>query len=63
MDALVKAHGPGILAGADLADYRRMETFVGKTADMLRLVQDVLRPREFDEFAQYGFDDPPKVGC
>jgi internalin A len=63
MDALVKAHGPGILAAADLADYRRMETFVGKTPDMLRLVQDVLRPREFEEFVEYGFNDPPKVGC
>jgi internalin A len=32
-DALVKAHGPGILADAGLADYRRMETFVSKTPD------------------------------
>ena len=23
------------------------------------LVQDVLRPRSFDEFVTYGFDDPP----
>jgi len=60
MDALVKAHGPGILAAADLTDYRRMETFVGKTPDMLRLVQDVLRPRKFEEFVEYGFNDPPK---
>ena len=63
MDALVKANGPGILAAADLTDYRRMETFVGKTPDMLRLVLDVLRPRKFDEFVEYGFNDPPKVGC
>jgi internalin A len=63
MDALVKAHGPGVLADADLVDYRRMETFAGKTPNMLRLVQDVLRPRNFEEFAEYGFDDPPKVGC
>ena len=63
MDALVKAYGPGILAAADLTDYRRMETFVGKTPDMLRLVQDVLRPRKFEEFVEYGFNDPPKVEC
>jgi hypothetical protein len=44
-DALANSHGPGILADADLADYRRMETFVGKTPDMLRLVLDVLNPR------------------
>jgi len=60
MDALVKEHGPGILASADLADYRRMQTFVGKTPDMLRLVQDVLRPRKFEEFVEYGFNDLPK---
>jgi internalin A len=53
-DSHVKQHGPGILAAADLADYRRMETFVGKTSDMLRLVQDVLRPRKFEEFLEYG---------
>jgi hypothetical protein len=51
-DALVKAHGPGILADADLADYRRMETFVGKTPDMLRLVLDVLNPRAFKDFVE-----------
>jgi internalin A len=59
-DALVKAHGPGILADADLADYRRMETFVGKTPDMLRLVLDVLNPRAFEDFVEYGLDDPPQ---
>jgi internalin A len=58
--ALVKAHGPGILADADLADYRRMETFVGETPDMLRLVQDVLNPRAFEDFVEYGLDDPPQ---
>jgi internalin A len=57
IDAQVKQHGPGILAAADLADYRRMETFVGKTSDMLRLVQDVLRPRKFEEFLEYGFNE------
>jgi len=30
-----------------------METFVGKTPDMLRLVLDVLRPRKFEEFVEY----------
>jgi hypothetical protein len=37
-----------------------METFLSKTPDMLRLVQDVLRPGTFEEFAKYGFDDPPE---
>jgi hypothetical protein len=30
MDALAKTHGPGILAAADLADYRSVQTFVSK---------------------------------
>jgi hypothetical protein len=50
---------PSILADADLADYRRMERFVGKTPDMLRLVLDVLNPRAFEDFVEYGLDDPP----
>jgi hypothetical protein len=36
-----------------------METFVGKTPDMLRLVLDVLNPRAFEDFVEYGLDDPP----
>jgi TIR domain len=58
MDAQVKEHGLGVLAAADLTDYRRMETFVGKTSDMLRLVKDVLRPGQFEEFLEYGFNAP-----
>jgi hypothetical protein len=44
VEADVKANGLGILADADFADYRRMETFASKTPDMLRLVQDILKP-------------------
>jgi len=58
-EALVKEFGPAILGAADLDDYRWMSDFANKTPDMLRLVQDVLRPRSFDEFVTYGFDDPP----
>jgi hypothetical protein len=60
IDALVKEHGLGILAGADLIDYRRMETFVSKTPDMLRLVQDIPKPRKFEDFVEYGLGDPPQ---
>jgi serine/threonine protein kinase len=59
-DALVKAQGLGGLADADLLDYRRTETFASKTPDMLRLVMDVLKPRDFDAFVEYGLDDPPE---
>jgi hypothetical protein len=56
----VKAHGAGVLANADLLDYRRMETFASKTPDVLRLVQDVLKPHDFDASVEYGIDDPPE---
>jgi internalin A len=59
-EALVKKFGPAILGSADLDDYRWMSDFVNKTPDMLRLVLDVLRPRDFDEFVKYSFDDPPR---
>ena len=63
MDGLVRQHGLGILAAEDLADYRRIETFLSKTPDMLRLVRDVLRPRTFEDFVEYGFADPPEAEC
>jgi hypothetical protein len=56
MDALAKTHGPGILAAADLADYRSVQTFVSKISDMLRLVQHTLRPRSFDDYVNHVFD-------
>ena len=36
-----------------------MRRFVYETPNILKLVQDALRPRSFDEFVKYGFDDPP----
>ncbi len=59
MEALVKEHGQFVLSDDDNADYRLMTRFVNETANILKLVQDVLRPRSFDEFVKYGFDDPP----
>jgi hypothetical protein len=32
---------------------------VNETANILHLVQDILKPHSFDEFVKYGFDDPP----
>ncbi len=49
----------GILATEDLIDYRRIETFISKPPDMLRLVGDTLSPRKFEEFVEYGLDDQP----
>ena len=56
---LVKEHGQLVLSDEDIAEYRLMTRFVNETANILKLVQDVLRPRSFDEFVKYGFDDPP----
>jgi internalin A len=59
LNAFVKEHGQLVLSDEDNAEYRLMTRFVNETANILRLVQDVLRPRGFDDFTTYGFDDPP----
>ena len=45
MDAFVKEHGQLVLSDEDNAEYRLMTRFVNETANILKLVQDVLRPR------------------
>jgi hypothetical protein len=35
-----------------------MTRFVNETANILKLMQDVLRPRTFEAFVRYGLDDP-----
>jgi len=59
LDAIVGQHGQFALADADNADYRRMVHWVTDTANILKLVQDTLRPRSFEEFLKWGFEDPP----
>ena len=59
MQALVKEYGQLVLSDADNAEYRLMTRFANETANILHLVQDVLRPRTFEEFETYGFDAPP----
>jgi internalin A len=56
LDALVKEHGQFVLADDDNAEYRLMTRFVNETANVLKLVQDTLRPRQFEEFVKHGFD-------
>ena len=49
-------------AGAEvIGRYTRMQTFAGKIADVLAYFADVVRPRTFDEFIKFGFEDPPAV--
>ena len=62
IDALVKQEGLLVLSDKDVAEYRWMARFVHETANILTLVQDVLRPRTFEEFVKYGFDYPPEAG-
>jgi hypothetical protein len=52
----VKEHGHLVLADDDNAEYRLMTRFVNETANVLKLVQDILRPHTFEEFAKHGFD-------
>jgi hypothetical protein len=39
--------------------YRLMETFTGKISDVLALFADIARPRTFEDFLDWGFEDPP----
>ncbi len=59
MQQLFKKHDLRDIADQDIADYRFMSDFANKTANILRLVEDTLSPREFDEFVKNGFDVPP----
>ena len=61
IDALVKEEGLDVIGDKGVADYRWMSRFAHETANMLELVQDVLAPRNFDNFLKYGFDDPPQA--
>jgi len=56
LDALVKEHGQFVLADKDNAEFRLMSRFVSETANVLQLVQDILRPRSFDGYVSHVFD-------
>jgi internalin A len=56
LDALVKEHGQFVLSDEDNAEFRLMSRFVSETANVLRLVQDTLRPRSFDDYVNTVFD-------
>jgi internalin A len=57
----VKKYGQLSFSDEDNADYRRMSRFVNETANILKLVQDVLKPQDFDAFIEYGLGDKPKL--
>jgi internalin A len=56
LDALVKEHGQFALSDDDNAEFRLMSRFVSETANVLKLVQDTLRPRSFDDYVSHVFD-------
>jgi internalin A len=57
MDDFVKQHGQFVFSDDDNAEFRLMSRFVSETANVLKLVQDTLRPRSFDEYVNYVFDE------
>jgi internalin A len=56
LDALVKEHGQFVLSDEDNAEFRLMSRFVSETANVLKLVQDTLHPRSFDDYVTHVFD-------
>ena len=50
VDDLVRQHGQFVLSDKDNAEFRLMSRFVSETANVLQLVQDILRPRSFDDY-------------
>jgi internalin A len=55
LDALVKEHGQFVLSDKDNTALRLMSRFVSETANVLQMVQDTLRPRSFDDYANHVF--------
>jgi len=59
LNVLVKQHGYDILGERDAHQHRLMKKFANEIGDILWTVADILKPRDFDEFAKYGFSDRP----
>ncbi len=55
-DALVKEHGQFVLSDKDNVEFRLMSRFVSETANVLQLVQDILRPQSFEDYVKHVFD-------
>jgi internalin A len=48
-----------LLGDEDYAQVRRIERIAHHVGDILRLFADAVQPKDFAEFLQYGFADPP----
>jgi internalin A len=56
VDDLVRQRGQFVLSDKDNAEFRLLSRFVNETANVLQLVQDILRPRSFDDYVNHVFD-------
>jgi internalin A len=56
LKTLVSEHDQFVLSDEDNAEFRLMNKFVYETANVLKLVQDTLRPRSFDDLVTHVFD-------
>jgi hypothetical protein len=60
MTDFVTTHGQLAVSDDDNADYRRMARFHADVANILKLVQDTLRPRSFGDFIAHALEDLPR---
>ena len=63
LNAALAGKSPTLLGEADFKRFRHMRDFAHHVADILALFADIVQPRDFDEFLEYGFDDPPGRGA
>jgi internalin A len=57
----VNEHGIDILGNKDHQLYKMMKDFSRHIGDILTTIADVLHPRTFEEFEQYGFDKDEEI--
>jgi internalin A len=57
LDAIVKSHGATVLGEADFHQYKLMQDFAHRVGDILFVINDTLKPREFAEFLEHGFEE------
>ena len=63
LNAALAGKSPTLLGEADFKSFRHMRDFAHHVADILALLADIVQPRNFDEFLEYGFGDPPGGGA
>jgi internalin A len=59
LSAGLAGRSPTLLGEADFKRFRHMRDFAHHVGDILALFADTVQPRDFEEFLEYAFDDPP----